>query len=442
MMKETAIRRNGNFIKFISANALANLGNWFDYVGVLILFRYSWNADPILIALIPIMYAIPSIVLGQFAGVFADQRNKRKILIYSDWARALLTLFLAFSPSLFIALPILLLRSTVGVISLPAQQGLISKIVEDKDIMKAVTINGSISQLAKVIGPLIGGSFVSIFSPEFSIILNTISFVISGLILSRLQIKDQAKKGNSGVKEQYVFLSLWKEGWSIVFNSKILLASIIFGIFSTLTIQMIDVQMVTLFSVVFPNVPEVTGWAISAIGIGSLLIVLLLNHLEKIQKYGWFFGTGGLLIGIMTGGFGYLQEYNIILLAIILAFIGGIGNGITLTTINYLVQTEPPKEAIGRISSIIDSILSILFIAGPLLGGLMIKQLGVLKAFQTIGLGLTIIGLTGILLQKLIWNRNQPATKDIIQYEQDKDVETLKEYVKDKQKKSKSATPS
>ena len=67
MMKETAIRRNGNFIKFISANALANLGNWFDYVGVLILFRYSWNADPILIALIPIMYAIPSIVLGQFA---------------------------------------------------------------------------------------------------------------------------------------------------------------------------------------------------------------------------------------------------------------------------------------------------------------------------------------------------------------------------------------
>ena len=162
---------------------------------------------------------------------------------------------------------------------------------------------------------------------------------------------------------------------------------------------MIDVQMVTLFSVVFPNVPEVTGWAISAIGIGSLLIVLLLNRLEKIQKYGWFFGTGGLLIGIMTGGFGYLQEYNIILLAIILAFIGGIGNGITLTTINYLVQTEPPKEAIGRISSIIDSILSILFIAGPLLGGLMIKQLGVLKAFQTIGLGLTIIGLTGILLQ-------------------------------------------
>ena len=71
--------------------------------------------------------------------------------------------------------------------------------------MKAVTINGSISQLAKVIGPLIGGSFVSIFSPEFSIILNAISFVISGLILSRLQIKDQAKRGFRESKNNMFF---------------------------------------------------------------------------------------------------------------------------------------------------------------------------------------------------------------------------------------------
>jgi len=183
---------------------------------------------------------------------------------------------------------------------------------------------------------------------------------------------------------------------------------------------MIDAQMVTLFSVVFPNVPEVTGWAISAIGIGSLLIVLLLNRIEKIDQYGWFFGTGSLLIGLMTGGFGFLQEYNVILFAIILAFIGGIGNGMTVTAVNYLIQIEPPKEAIGRVSGIIDSLLSILFIAGPLLGGLMINQFGVMSTFKTIGIGLTMIGLTGILLQKLIWKRNLPAPVEDIEMIKDK----------------------
>lgn len=85
-----------------------------------------------LIALIPIMYAIPSILLGQFAGVFADRRNKRKILIYSDWFRAALTLLLVFTPTPWLALPILFLRNTAGVLSLPAQQGLMRSIVDEK----------------------------------------------------------------------------------------------------------------------------------------------------------------------------------------------------------------------------------------------------------------------------------------------------------------------
>ena len=103
---------------------------------------------------------------------------------------------------------------------------------------------------------------------------------------------------------------------------------------------MVDAQFVTLFSEVFPNKPGFTGWAISAVGIGSLLMVILLNRLKKISKFGWFFGTGCLLIGVMTGGFGFLLNYNFIT-AIVLSFIGGIGNGLTFTAINYLIQSEP-----------------------------------------------------------------------------------------------------
>ena len=132
-----SIWKDRNFIKFFSANVLSNLGNWFDFVAVLILFRYTWEADPMLIALIPVMYAIPSIVLGQFAGVLADRTDKLKILVNSDWIRGGLTFLLALTTSPLFALPVLLLRNTVGVISLPAQQGLMRNIVEEEDLMKA-----------------------------------------------------------------------------------------------------------------------------------------------------------------------------------------------------------------------------------------------------------------------------------------------------------------
>ncbi|WP_158598319.1 MFS transporter [Falsibacillus albus] len=409
MKKSTSIWQDRNFIKYFTANALSNLGNWFDFVAVLILFRYSWKADPMLIALIPIMYAIPSILLGQFAGVFADRRNKLRILVHSDWIRACLTLLLVFTSSPLLALPVLLLRNTVGVVSQPAQQGLMRNIVDEEDIMKAVTINGSLFQLVKVVGPLIGGSVAGIFSPGFSIVLNAASFVLSGFILTRIHLINttfKEKKILSDTKPLSFFTS-WKEGWKIVFTSRILCASILFGILTTMTIQMIDAQFVTLFSVVFPNKAELTGWVISAIGIGSLLIVLFLNRMKHIRKYGWFFGTGTMLLGIMTGGFGFLADYSFIVLAICLAFIGGIGNGVTFTAINYLIQKEPPKAAIGRVSGIMDSTLSILFIIGPLLGGFMINQFGVLAAFRFIGICLTLIGMAGVLLQKLIWKQNE-----------------------------------
>ncbi|WP_167449419.1 MFS transporter [Halobacillus trueperi] len=405
--------RNRNFVTFFSANALSNLGNWFDFVAVLILFRYTWQADPLLIALIPVMYAIPSILLGQFAGVFADRKDKLKILVYSDWVRGVLTLVLVFTPFPFLALALIFLRNTAGAISLPAQQGLVRRIVEEEDIMKAVTINGSLFQLVKVVGPLIGGSLTAAFSPSFSIAINSASFLLSGVILLFIRPKKQ-EEGEQKEKqgEDVGFWTSWKEGWSFVLKSRILTASLLYGIVTTLTIQMIDAQFVTLFSEVFPERAELTGWVISAIGIGSLLVVLALNKLDGIKKYGWFFGTASLLIGVMTGGFGFLNASTFLFVVIGLALLGGIGNGLAFTAVNYLIQKEPPKEAIGRVSGIVDSTLSLLFIIGPLLGGLFIHQFGVATAFKIIGFSLVGVGSLGIVFQNLIWRRSIPHANE------------------------------
>ncbi|WP_181898638.1 MFS transporter [Halobacillus trueperi] len=359
---------NRNFVTFFSANALSNLGNWFDFVAVLILFRYTWQADPLLIALIPVMYAIPSILLGQFAGVFADRKDKLKILVYSDWIRGVLTLVLVFTP-----FPI----SCTGV-NFPEEYG-----------------GGDQSTCPAGTGK------------------EDASFLLSGVILLFIRPKEQeANEQKEKQGEDVGFWTSWKEGWSFVLKSRILTASLLYGIVTTLTIQMIDAQFVTLFSEVFPERAELTGWVISAIGIGSLLVVLALNKLDGIKKYGWFFGTASLLIGVMTGGFGFLNASTFLFVVIGLALLGGIGNGLAFTAVNYLIQKEPPKEAIGRVSGIVDSTLSLLFIIGPLLGGLFIHQFGVAAAFKIIGFSLVGVGSVGIVFQNLIWRRSIPHANE------------------------------
>ncbi|MER2000032.1 MAG: MFS transporter, partial [Lysinibacillus sp.] len=260
--------------------------------------------------------------------------------------------------------------------------------------------------LVKVIGPLLGGSIASIFSPQIARALNGCAVIVSGLILLCINVQENPET-NVTTETREPFFQAWKEGWRIIWHSQILRASIIFGMFSTLTIQMIDVQVVSLFSIVFPSNPGFTGWVISAVGIGSLVIVILLNRFKKLTKFGWFFGLGSLLIGVMATGLGFLSVFNFTLLAISLAVLGGIGNGLTFTAINYLIQSEPPKEAIGRITGIIDSLMSVLFIAGPLLGGFLITQLGVLTTFKAIGFTLIFIGFIGIVLQRFIWKERE-----------------------------------
>ncbi len=112
-------------------------------------------------------------------------------------------------------------------------------------------------------------------------------------------------------------------------------------------------------------------------------------------------------LALWYGGLDLWRIITTLLLAICLSLIGGVGNGMVFTAVNYLIQKEPPQQAIGRVSGIVDSTLSVLFIAGPLLGGVMISQFGILAAFKGIGMSLTFIGFSGILFQKLLWKRNK-----------------------------------
>ncbi|MFP7478470.1 MFS transporter [Terribacillus saccharophilus] len=406
-----SIWKNNNFIKYFLANGLANLGNWFDFIAVLILFRFTWNADPMLIALIPVFYALPSVLLGQWAGVLADRWDQRKILIYSDWVRAVLTVILLFASTPYVALVILLLRSTCGAISVPAQQGLMRRIVEEEQLMQAVTLNGGVIQLVKVVGPLIGGSVVSIFSTQVAMGMNAVAFILSALLLYRIRLitslveRDEAAV-NVGVLES------WKEGWKAVIHNRILFASLLFGLLCTLVVQMIDAQLVTLFSMLYPDREELTGWMVGGIGLGSLTMVIALNRIKEIRRYGWFFGTGCFSLGLMTSGFGFLTTGEIyIYIALGLAFIGGLGNGLVFAGVNYLIQKEPPKEMISRVSGIVDSSLSTLFIIGPLLGGILINQIGVMTAFRLTGSVIALIGISGIVFQGFIWKNAYSKTK-------------------------------
>lgn len=75
------------------------------------------------------------------------------------------TISMIFTFNLWMMLGIIFVRATISTVHFPAQQALVKQVVHEDLLMKAVTLNGTVNQLSKVIGPFVGASIAAAFSP-------------------------------------------------------------------------------------------------------------------------------------------------------------------------------------------------------------------------------------------------------------------------------------
>ncbi|WP_052339683.1 MFS transporter [Gorillibacterium massiliense] len=399
------------FSRMFLSYSISSIGDWFDVMAMIVLFTYVWNASPLIVSSLSITYAIPSILLSQYTGVLADRLPKQKIMVISDWVRALFTLFLIFAPNVYWALPIVFLRATASVFNTPAQQALIRHVVPEEQLLQATTLNTVVNQMAKVIGPLIGSALLTITTPKVCLAINAVSFTISALILMTIRrVNDKPEAKEQANVHKNLFGAIHK-GWSVLLVKKMLWISTIFYMLCLFVLLISDSQIGVLLRKVEPHHSELLGIIMASVSIGIVLVGGFFTKVKQLNGlYGWFFGGGSIAGGVFFFGLGLVQEGTNKWLYAAGAMLGGMGIGTVMMVFNYLVQKETPKEMIGRVAGIVASLSSLVFILGPLLGGVLVTRFGAQFAFRVSGISVLAIGFLGILLQKVIWKKtNEPA---------------------------------
>jgi MFS family permease len=416
-----SLLRNKVYMRVYSAFAAATFGDWFDTLAIQVIVGYRWHAGPLMLALIPVANALPSILLGSFAGVAADRLNKLKLMRICDLLTAVLTLLVLLAPNMLWLLPLLMLRAAISTLNVPAQQSLTRKIVREDQLLQATSLNGIVNQGSKIAGPLLGGFALTLLSPQWCILICACLRFGSYLLL--LTVKNTEAGGSKSAvegeipsvpaPEQRVPIgTLWKEGWSFILRSRLLLVTMLFGLTGALAIQMIDFQFTSLFRAIAPDQESMLGWMVAASGAGAILIIIAMNKMNRATGYGWKFGSGYALIGISVGGLGLLPAGVSVLPVLILGFVLGIGNGIFLVTFNYCLQKETPPHMTGRIFGIQNTVLGIVMIGAPLLGGLLVQSIGAARTFFNFGIVIAVIGLLGILFGKVLWPASKALNSD------------------------------
>ncbi|MDW5264255.1 MULTISPECIES: MFS transporter [Acidobacteriaceae] len=149
------------------ASTISSVGTWMqDTAGTW--FMTSLTTSPLLIALMQTAASLPVLILGLLAGATADIFDRRKLLIFwQAWMLgsvsllAILTFLGYVSPWTLLALTFML--NIGSAMNNPAWQAIVPELVPRELIPDTVSLNSASNNLARAVGPALGGLMVAAF---------------------------------------------------------------------------------------------------------------------------------------------------------------------------------------------------------------------------------------------------------------------------------------
>jgi MFS family permease len=140
------------------------------------------SASPLLVALLATAESVPFFLLSLPAGAMADVVDRRKLLLVAQTSMALVSLVLVASTAGGHVTPAVLLgfAAAVGVATAmnnPAWYALPGELLPKEDLAGGVTLMGTGFNVARVVGPALGGIVVASAGPAVVFAIDALSFV-------------------------------------------------------------------------------------------------------------------------------------------------------------------------------------------------------------------------------------------------------------------------
>ncbi len=163
------------------ASVVSNIGTWMQNVGGVWLMT-NLTTSPLLIALMQVATSLPVFLFAMPAGALADIVDRRRMLIIAQVWMLVAALLLGVLTLYGMTTPFLLLGLTffLGIgnaMNAPVWQAAVPEIASREQLSEAVALNGVGYNIARVIGPSLGGLAVAAMGTAANFFLNALSFL-------------------------------------------------------------------------------------------------------------------------------------------------------------------------------------------------------------------------------------------------------------------------
>ena len=219
-----------NFRYFWCGQCVSLIGTWMQRTAQVWLV-YTLTDSPLMVGLIGVCQFLPMLLFTLFAGVIVDHYPSKKIIVV--WTQFLFMLqALAFTLLTYFDLiqywHVFILSATFGVLQtfdMPARQSFFNELVGRQNIMNAISLNSTIVNIAKMIGPAIAGLIMVRFGMVVCFFLNFLSFL--AVLTSLHYIHPEPQPVKPQVKERHLLPEM-REGLKYIWSNEELKFNVLF----------------------------------------------------------------------------------------------------------------------------------------------------------------------------------------------------------------------
>jgi MFS family permease len=305
---------------------------------------YSATHRPLDLGFVGLAQFIPAVVLLLVAGEVADRFNRSRLMAVCYFATAsICTTLYVLDPRAGLT-PIyaaLLVQGAVRSFAIPAGTAVLPNLVPKKDLAKYTAQGSTVTQLAFIVGPAVGGILYSAIGRGTYLVCTALTLAAT-LSMTRIRVPNVGR-GSRGRLVHELFA-----GIRYVWNNKLVLGALsldLFAVFLGGAVALLPIYA----SDILHTGPRGLGILRSAPAIGALIMGACLGRFPIKRKNGRFMLVCVALFGISTIIFGLSTSFTLSVLA--LAF-GGAVDMVSVVVRLTLVQLHTPEQMRGRVNAV------------------------------------------------------------------------------------------
>src|ERR1700729_1135544 len=181
--------KNALFRGLLISGLVSDIGAFMQGVGAAWLMT-SLSSSPLQIALIQTASALPFFLLALPAGSIGDIVDRRKLILGTETWMLVVAVILVVATLLHLINPWLLLLLTFALsigdaVESPAWRAIFPELVPKSELAPALALNGIEFNLARAVGPALGGVIIAIAGVSSAFILNAVSFLGVIVVIAR-----------------------------------------------------------------------------------------------------------------------------------------------------------------------------------------------------------------------------------------------------------------